>query len=135
MRMIIVQHCQSEHHINDMTGGWTDTPLTDLGRSQAEVTAMRLQAQFNCEENIIYTSDLLRASQTASIISERLNSEVLVHAGLRERNTGIAAGKTKEWAKYNRNPRTSEEFDLDYQEFLEGETWRQFYNRVCAFVI
>ena len=32
-KIIVIQHCQSEHHINNMTGGWTDTPLTELGRT------------------------------------------------------------------------------------------------------
>ncbi|WP_369125246.1 histidine phosphatase family protein [Alicyclobacillus fastidiosus] len=43
----------------------------------------------------------------------------------------MATGKTKDWARANRNPRTDNGFDLDYQEFEQGETWRQFYRRVC----
>ena len=35
-KIILIQHCQSEHHINNMSGGWTDTPLTEFGRKQAE---------------------------------------------------------------------------------------------------
>lgn len=50
---------------------------------------------------------------------------------LREINTGITTGKTKDLARENRNTRLSNNFDLDYQEFQEGETWRQFYSRVC----
>jgi hypothetical protein len=23
-KIIVIQHCQSEHHINNMTGGWTE---------------------------------------------------------------------------------------------------------------
>ena len=29
--IVVVHHCQSEHHVTDLTGGWTDTSLTTLG--------------------------------------------------------------------------------------------------------
>ncbi|MNW55980.1 putative phosphoserine phosphatase 2 [compost metagenome] len=131
MRQIyVIQHCQSEHHVNNMTGGWTDTPLTELGKRQAEAVGIRLQKNLDPNEYSLYASDLMRASQTASIIGEQLNIQVKKNNSLREINTGIAAGKTKDWARVNRNPRNSEGFDLDYQEFQNGETWRQFYTRV-----
>ncbi|MBT6145623.1 MAG: histidine phosphatase family protein, partial [Gemmatimonadetes bacterium] len=41
--VIIVQHCQSEHHVNEMSGGWTDTPLTEFGREQARAVAARVK--------------------------------------------------------------------------------------------
>lgn len=34
--IILIQHCQSEHHINNISGGWTDTPLTKVGKNQAK---------------------------------------------------------------------------------------------------
>ncbi|MFX3636695.1 MAG: histidine phosphatase family protein [Candidatus Pristimantibacillus sp.] len=130
-RIILVQHCQSEHHINEMSGGWTDTPLTELGRRQAEAIGRKLKDGLNSSEYVLYSSDLLRASQTAEITGELLGLEVNINKELREINTGDAAGKTKEWARANRNPRVGSGFDLDYQEFQNGETWRQFYGRVC----
>jgi len=129
--IILVQHCQSEHHINEMSGGWTDTPLTELGRKQVVLVAQKLNESINSNDYILYSSDLLRALQTAEIIGEQLGLEVNKNNGLREINTGIAAGKTKDWARANRNPRTGSGFDLDYLGFQNGETWRQFYRRVC----
>jgi probable phosphoglycerate mutase len=130
-KIIVIQHCQSEHHINNMTGGWTDTPLTELGRNQAELIGLRLEKELKQESYTIYSSDLMRAKQTADIIAKHLNLSVNGDMKLREINTGVAAGKTKDWAREHRNPKTSNEFDLDYQEFQDGETWRQFYIRVC----
>lgn len=130
-KIIVIQHCQSEHHINNMTGGWTDTPLTELGRNQAELIGLRLKREMEEESYTIYSSDLMRAKQTADIIANHLNLTVIEDVNLREINTGIAVGKTKDWAREHRNPKTSNEFDLDYQEFQDGETWRQFYIRVC----
>ena len=129
--IIIIQHCQSEHHINNMTGGWTDTPLTELGRRQANLIGLKLYINLNIEKYALYSSDLMRASQTAEIIGQQLQLNVTEDIELREVNTGIATGKTKDWARINRNPRASKDFDLDYQEFQNGETWREFYSRVC----
>lgn len=130
-KIIVIQHCQSEHHINNMTGGWTDTQLTELGRNQAELIGLKLKRELGEERYAIYSSDLMRAKQTADIVANHLNLSVIEERKLREINTGIAAGKTKDWAREHRNPKISNDFDLDYQEFQDGETWRQFYIRVC----
>jgi len=130
--IILIQHCQSEHHVNNLTGGWTDTPLTDLGRKQAESIALRLKENTYFGEYLLYSSDLQRAKQTADIIGSALEKEVIENTELREINNGIAAGKTKGWARENRNPLPSTGFDIDYLEYLGGETWRQFYKRICS---
>lgn len=129
--IILIQHCQSEHHINNMSGGWTDTPLTELGKEQAEIIGNRLKKCVSSNDFILYTSDLLRASQTAAIIGTHLELSSISDRGLREINTGLAVGKTKDWANKNRNPKIGTSFDLDYQEFQDGESWREFYSRVC----
>ncbi|SCZ10812.1 histidine phosphatase family protein [Alkaliphilus peptidifermentans] len=130
-KIIIVQHCQSEHHINNLSGGWTDTPLTYYGRKQANLVGERLKKEINVDEFTLFSSDLMRANQTAEIIGSHLKLNVIEEAGLREINTGIAAGKTKEWVRENENPRLNEGFDIDHLAFAEGETNRQFYKRVC----
>jgi probable phosphoglycerate mutase len=35
-RIILIRHAESEHNILGLTGGWSDTQLTDKGRKQAE---------------------------------------------------------------------------------------------------
>ncbi|KOO51018.1 histidine phosphatase family protein [Viridibacillus arvi] len=131
--IILIQHCQSEHHINNMSGGWTDTPLTDLGRKQAKLLGDKLKEKIvDHNEYALYSSDLLRAAQTAEIIGNQINLRVNKNKGLREINTGIATGKTKDWARENRIPMKNSRLDLDHQEFKDGETWRQFYSRVCS---
>ncbi|OBZ09063.1 hypothetical protein A8L34_23250 [Bacillus sp. FJAT-27264] len=97
-KIYIIQHCQSEHHINNMSGGWTDTPLTELGEKQAEQIGLKLKSELAREEYVLYASDLMRAKQTADIIGKHLELNVIEEAGLREINTGAAIGKTKEWA-------------------------------------
>lgn len=131
-KLILIQHCQSEHHINNMSGGWTDTPLTEFGRKQAEIVGIKIKELIdNDEDYTLYSSDLLRAAQTAEIVGKELELKVIQDEKLREINTGIATGKTKDWARENRNPRIRSGFDLDHQEFQNGESWREFYSRVC----
>lgn len=129
-KIILVQHCQSEHHINNLSGGWTDTPLTELGRRQANLIGERLKEKIRQEEYILYSSDLMRAKQTADIIDTYLNLGVIEEFGLREVNNGIATGKTKDWVRENEIPMTKEGFNIDHRTFADGETWREFFTRV-----
>lgn len=97
-----------------MAGGWTDTPLTDLGRKQAKLIGDKLKEEIvDNNECAFYSSDLLRAAQTAEIIGNQINLKVIENKGLREINTGVATGKTKDWARENRLPRKNSGFDLD----------------------
>ena len=66
-KIYIIQHCQSEHHINELTGGWTDTPLTELGQKQAEAVVEELLAM-KVEDFDLFSSDLKRAKMTANYI-------------------------------------------------------------------
>lgn len=66
--------------------GHTDLPLTDLGRQQADRAASYLVKQ---GITAIYSSDLLRARQTAAPVAEQLGLTVEARDGLRE----IYAGK------------------------------------------
>ncbi|MEK4304517.1 histidine phosphatase family protein [Oceanobacillus sp. FSL K6-0251] len=128
--IILIQHCHSEHHLNNMSGGWTDTPLTEAGKGQAKKIGEKLKEFVEKNACGLYSSDLLRAFQTADIVGAELKLDVIQEKGLREINSGVAAGKTKDWTRANRNPRAKSEFDLDYREFQSGETWREFYSRV-----
>ena len=126
--IIIIQHCQSEHHINGLVGGWTDTPLTEAGRVQAGAVAERLRGEVEGKPFHLYASDLLRAAQTAEIIAGRLGLEVTPAPGIREVNNGIEAGKTREWAKQHSLPHPKEK-TLDFSPCEGAETWREFYHR------
>ena len=127
--IIIVQHCQSEHHVNDLSGGWTDTPLTELGRAQAKKTGQRLKHKINATEFKLFTSDLLRAFQTAEIISDCLGLPISVNTNFRERNFGIGTGKTKEWFKQHFLP-IPDKGRLNHTPIEGAETIREFYQRI-----
>ena len=130
-RLILIRHAQSEHHVQGLTGGWTDTPLTDFGHAQARALAARCRELFSETPALpIYSSDLQRAAQTAGHIAAALGTVVRLDAGLRETNNGIAAGMTWEEAKKIELPRTEPNFD--WVPHPEAESWTMFTVRVEA---
>lgn len=128
-KIYIVQHCQSEHHVNDLTGGWTDTPLTELGLIQAQKVAHELKILGVNKRASIYTSDLKRAKMTAEVISEYFGLELVSDESLREINNGEAKDKTKQWASENMLL-NSEELVLDKPFWNGAETSFDIYNRM-----
>ena len=128
--IILVRHAQSEHHVNKLTGGWTDTGLTELGRRQAACLASRLKREIGDAPCQLYCSDLKRALQTAEIIGKEIGVTPNPVPELRELNNGIAAGKSQEEAKQYALEITRPM--LDWQPYPQAETWRQFYSRVAA---
>lgn len=130
-RVILVQHCQSEHHVNGLSGGWTDTPLTELGRRQAAAIAARLKTDLAHTPCRLYSSDLKRAAETAEIIGRELDLTPQFMPSLRERNGGSATGKTKQWATENAAPDLAQSL-FDCHPWPGAESWREFYNRIAS---
>src|SRR5262249_9514797 len=95
----VIRHGQSEHHVRDMTGGWTDLPLPPLGQTQEIRLAEHLAAVIGKRTVSLFSSDLQRASMTAAAIAKRLEIEVVEDEGLREFNNGRASGLTNSEAK------------------------------------
>jgi len=126
--IILVRHGQAESNVSNLTGGWSQTALTDLGRRQAQLVAKRLKRELEGVEIVSYCSDLKRAAQTAEIISEETGLNIIPEKGFRECNNGVAAGKTKEEVEEYHVPPTRPL--LDWRQYPGAETWREFYLRV-----
>lgn len=129
-QIILVRHGQSDQHVGDVTGGWTDTHLTALGAEQACRTASRLKAMLQgCPVRLI-SSDLSRATETATTIATALGVQVELDAGLREFNNGKAAGLTRQAAKAIALPQTQP--IIDWTPYPDAESWRTMTQRVFA---
>lgn len=128
----LVQHCQSEHHINELTGGWTDTPLTALGKKQAEKVAGELR-NLGLTKFTLFSSDLKRASMTAEYISKEFSMNMHLCPSLREINNGEATNKTKSWARENMLYE-SDYLEIDKQTWNGCETPRDLHNRMSQFI-
>jgi broad specificity phosphatase PhoE len=95
-RLYLVRHGQSAGNAEGRFGGHSATPLSDLGREQARLTAQAL-----ARENIsaVYASDLLRTMQTAEPLAELLNIPVVATPAFRERHVGVLEGLTFDESK------------------------------------
>jgi broad specificity phosphatase PhoE len=101
MRLIFVRHGESEANLlhEFSNRGWK-YGLTDKGRLQAEILAARLK-KFGVTR--IYTSPLMRAVQTAEILSHELRASIVQAEALREYDVGIWEGSRDPagWAEYS----------------------------------
>lgn len=130
--IIMVQHTQSQHHVNGMIGAWGDWELTQLGKSQAYEVGKWLLRE-GCDKGyVMYTSDLKRALQTAAEINKTLCLRLVETDAIREVNAGRGNGQSREW--YNANKRPEEEgYHPDYKPFEDAESDRDLWNRLYPF--
>ncbi len=70
LRLRIVRHAQTEHNINHLMQGWSDSPITERGREQIEAVAERLSTE---RFDLAFSSDLQRTRTTAEGILARLD--------------------------------------------------------------
>lgn len=87
----VVRHGESTWNVDGRYQGQTDVPLSPVGMLQASTLAGRLTGQHFAA---VYSSDLLRASQTAHTVAERLAGapRVQLDPELREINVGQLSG-------------------------------------------
>lgn len=94
--MLLLRHGQSEWNAVGRWQGTADSPLTELGRQQARQMG-ELLARAELRFSNVWSSDLERASQTASIIGEILGlDDVTTDPMLREAHAGEWEGLTAE---------------------------------------
>ncbi len=93
MRLLLIRHGESLANAEGRLQGHLDIPLSERGRRQAERLGERL-APLAVEA--LYTSPLLRAKETAEILSARLGLSLEERAALMERNVGELEGLSRE---------------------------------------
>ena len=129
-KLFLVRHGQSAGNAEGRFGGHSATPLSELGQEQARLTANALAKE---NINAVYSSDLLRAVQTAEPLAKKLGLEIITSAALRERNVGVLEGLTFDESK--------EAHPNDYYALVnrnihhvitEGESYRNLLNRITA---
>ena len=128
--IITIQHTQSVHHTNGMVGSWTDWELSELGVEQADRIGERLKAELSKKKFVMYSSDLLRAKQTAEIVGQYLGLIPILRTELRERNLGKCCSKSVQWLRENLE---MQEKTIDDRLFSDAESRRDEWNRLQPF--
>ena len=91
-RIIAIRHGETAWNVDTRIQGQLDIPLNDTGRWQAERLARALAAREAID--VVYTSDLLRAWETARPVAEATGAPLHTDEGLRERGFGSFQGQT-----------------------------------------
>lgn len=136
--LYLVRHGETDWNKAKKLQGFTDIPLNDEGRSQARV----LQKQFEDKSfDAIYSSDLMRARETAEIISHGKNLEVITSQSLRERSWGRHEGQSFDELKLKYGVSFHpmiEEFEPNeehiHEDLIQVETYSQAIARVVPFL-
>ena len=90
-RILLVRHGETDWNASGRIQGHSDTPLNAAGRQQAQRVAQRLARE---PIRALYSSDLSRAFETATIIGVPLGLTVVASPRLRERQYGVWEGLT-----------------------------------------
>jgi broad specificity phosphatase PhoE len=94
-QFVFLRHGQSLGNAQFRWQGQSDYPLTDRGRAQVRALAERWKAE-NAKFDLIFSSTLGRARETAVIIASALNLEVEADEIWLERDIGGMEGLTDE---------------------------------------
>ena len=129
-RVLLIRHGQSQGNAESRFGGHSPTPLSGLGHRQAEATA---RALVNERVTAVYSSDLLRAVQTAEPLARATGLEITRTPALRERSVGLMEGLTFEEAAATHPEEYAALLRRDFERVLAGgESYRQLLDRAAA---
>ncbi|WP_118182177.1 histidine phosphatase family protein [Paraburkholderia phosphatilytica] len=132
-QILFIRHGETDWNRIKRIQGHIDIPLADSGIEQARLLGQRFatEAKAGARIDAIYSSDLLRAQQTAQPIADALKLPLQLDAGLRERSYGAFQGYDSD--------QVAERFPDEYAHWQtrdpgfappEGESQRAFYHRV-----
>jgi broad specificity phosphatase PhoE len=134
MKLYFVRHGQSEANLlHEISNRGQKHGLTPQGREQAATLATHLTA---CNITQLFTSPLLRATQTADILADALGLPYQITDALREYDCGILEGKSDEaaWEQY-RQLRSAWIDDRHWDARIErGESFRDMEQRFVPFI-
>jgi probable phosphoglycerate mutase len=90
-RIVLIRPGETDWNRLGRWQGWVNTPLNDHGRQQAQSLARFVR---HIGMGALYTSDLQRAVETATMLSRQLPFEPIPDQRLRERGIGLWQGLT-----------------------------------------
>ena len=126
MHIYITRHGQTDWNVEHKVQGKADIELNEKGKEQAKETANKL---LNKDIDLIICSPLKRAKQTADIINENRNIEIIYDDRISERDFGKLEGLKQE------------EFDFqgfwsykNNYKYERAENIQEFFKRIYSFL-
>jgi 2,3-bisphosphoglycerate-dependent phosphoglycerate mutase len=129
--ILLARHGETDWNSERRWQGHADQPLNDIGREQARELAETLTGR---AVDVVYSSDLLRAHETALIVADRLGLPVEVDAGLREVDVGDWAGRLVSEIE-NADPEGFQLWRQGRKAWNGGESYEEMGERVVGAVL
>jgi broad specificity phosphatase PhoE len=124
--LLLVRHGETDWNVERRFQGHADPPLNATGRKQAQMLADELA---DVQIDVIYTSDLVRARETAEIVAARVGVPVVALSELREIDVGEWQGLS--WPEIEeRHPNGVRSWHENGHGWHAGETYEQLAQRV-----
>jgi probable phosphoglycerate mutase len=131
-KLCLIRHGETDWNSEQRLQGHTDIPLNAKGALQARQMAQALK-DIKLAFDVLYTSDLKRAADTANAVVELFGVEAQVDSALRERHFGALQGLPISEAPILRPDIWQPHISRDLEHELEGgESIQQFALRVQA---
>lgn len=99
-QITLLRHGESVGNAESRWQGQSDFPLTDTGRAQAAALAERWKKE-ELEFDLVISSPLLRAKETAEIVASALNASIEFEPLWLERDSGEFSGLTAHEVRQN----------------------------------
>ena len=126
--LLLVRHGETDWNRDRRFQGHADPPLNEAGREQADALAAELAGE---RIELVYTSDLARARETAEIVAARLGAGVVALRDLREIDVGEWEGLT--WPEIEeRYPAGARDWHEHGHGWEAGETYDELGHRVVT---
>ncbi|MCA0143919.1 histidine phosphatase family protein [Blastococcus sp. LR1] len=95
-RLVVWRHGRTEWNAAGRFQGQLDPPLDDVGRAQAAHAAPHLLAGLDGQDVVVVSSDLVRAADTARLLTDLMGVELRLDERLREHGMGSWEGLTRD---------------------------------------
>ena len=130
--IILIRHGETEWNSQQRMQGHSNSDLSSVGQAQIQALGQWMK---NVPFDLIYSSDSLRAKQTAESITQFSGHELQFDQRLREKNLGVFEGLTSEEAR-ERHPEVFRLFKTAGSKYVidEGESTQQLQDRALEIV-
>ena len=137
-RLVLVRHGESATNAANVFTGWSDPPLTEIGRDEAGRVAHRLLTA-GLRPDRVFSSVLDRSVETARIILDVMGApepRLAAHPALNERDYGALTGLNKAEAATRYGAEQVRQWRRSYAIAPpEGESLRDTAARVLAYYV
>ena len=130
--IILIRHGETEWNSQQRMQGHSNSDLSSVGQAQIQALGQWMKI---VPFDHIYSSDSLRAKQTAEAITQFSGHKLKIDLRLREKNLGVFEGLTSEEAR-ERHPEVFRLFKTAGSKYVidEGESTQQLQDRALEIV-